>query len=274
MAYGARLIRRADARVLRHDSAYRGLALALAATPYPPGIAPEGESNVFGTLHRQTWNSVLAAVALLALPLACDIAQARDVRIQVTDPQGRALANAAVALRWDGAPPPQDDPPPAVMSQREMTFIPHVLAIPVHTSVTFPNYDPTRHHVYSFSQAKTFDIKLYVGFPQRPEYFDTPGVVSIGCNIHDQMQAFIVVMDAPRIAVTDSAGQALLTEVPDVPREVEIWHEWLSHGQTAVVRAMPADTDFMHVPIDIAPPPAPARPDGTSLQERFNRIAQ
>ena len=211
---------------------------------------------------------------LLTLLAFARAAIADDVRIRVTDPQGRPLANAAVMLRWQNAPPPESDPPPAVMSQRNMAFVPHTLAIPVHTSVTFPNFDPTRHHVYSFSEAKTFDIKLYVGFPQRPERFDNTGVVAIGCNIHDDMRAFIVVSDAPRMAVTDKSGHALIKDVPAVPRKVEIWHEWLSHGENAEIRGLAADIDFMHVPIDIAPPPAPPPRDENSLQQRFDRIAQ
>jgi hypothetical protein len=160
------------------------------------------------------------------------------------------------------------------MRQRDMTFIPHVLAVPVNTSVLFPNYDNTRHHVYSFSEAKTFDIKLYVGFPERPILFDQPGVIALGCNIHDKMHAFIVVNDAPRMAVTAKDGRAVLENVPVLPRELYIWHEWLNHGQKGVIRHAAADINFIPVDIDISPPPASPPNESMSLQQRFDRIAQ
>ncbi|MES1941199.1 hypothetical protein T5B8_13213 [Salinisphaera sp. T5B8] len=210
------------------------------------------------------------ALWLLALP----VSWCATLDVRVTDPQDRPLSNAVVTVDWPNAPAPDPNPSPAVMRQRDMTFVPHVLAIPVNTSVLFPNHDNTRHHVYSFSNAKTFDIKLYVGLPERPILFDKTGVVTLGCNIHDSMHAFIVVSDAPRMAVTNADGQVRFADVPARARTLRIWHEWLNIGDGGVIRRLAADTDSITVDIEISPPPAPPPNESMSLQQRFDRIAQ
>ena len=96
-------------------------------------------------------------------------------------------------------------PPPsrrAVLDQKNRMFVPHVLPIQTGTAVTFPNSDNVRHQVYSFSPAKKFQLPLYAGTPAAPVVFDKPGVVTVGCNIHDQMSAYIVVVDTPYFALT------------------------------------------------------------------------
>lgn len=206
--------------------------------------------------------------------MTCVSAQAATLRIQVTDTQGRPLPNAAVAVDWDNAPPLARNPPPATMRQQNMTFQPRVLAVPVNTDVSFPNFDNTRHHVYSFSEAKTFDIKLYVGYPERPVHFDEPGLVSVGCNIHDYMRAFIVVRDAPRNAVTDESGEVVFDDVPRVPRDVEIWQEQMDVGSDGVRRSIAADRDVVQLRVPVTrTPPTPSAQSNT-LQQRFDRIAQ
>ena len=84
-----------------------------------------------------------------------------------------------------------------VMAQENISFSPHVLIVPVGATVAFPNHDRVRHHVYSVSKPKKFDIKLYGRDETRTEAFDKPGVVALGCNIHDQMSGFIIVVDTP-----------------------------------------------------------------------------
>ena len=97
--------------------------------------------------------------------------------------------------------------PPAEMDQREKMFMPHVLAIKVNTLVRFPNSDDIRHHVYSFSPAKKFELRLYHGSTAEPVLFDKPGTVVLGCNIHDSMVAYIYVLETNYFAVSDEQGK-------------------------------------------------------------------
>jgi hypothetical protein len=89
--------------------------------------------------------------------------------------------------------------------------------------VSFPNFDTVRHHVYSFSATKTFDIKLYAGTPANPVVFDKPGVATLGCNIHDRMSAHIVVVDTPLFASSDAAGAARF-DLPAGDHVLLFWH--------------------------------------------------
>ena len=103
-------------------------------------------------------------------------------------------------------------------------FIPLVSVIQVGTSVSIPNNDTVRHHVYSFSPAKVFDIKLYSGQPANPIVFDKPGTVILGCNIHDQMLAYIQVVPTPWFAKTDASGTAVIESIPAGKYQLKAWH--------------------------------------------------
>jgi hypothetical protein len=92
------------------------------------------------------------------------------------------------------------------------------------TSVDFPNNDTIRHHVYSFSEPKRFEIKLYAGKPGQPVVFDKPGQVDIGCNIHDWMEAHVLVVDTPYFARTGADGRATVAGVPAGRYRVRPWH--------------------------------------------------
>lgn len=112
----------------------------------------------------------------------------------------------------------------AVMDQRNRTFVPHVLPIQTGTRVEFPNSDDIRHQVYSFSPAKKFQLPLYTGTPSNPIVFDKPGVATLGCNIHDRMSAYIVVVDTPYFAATGGDGQATLDNLGGGKYTVHVWH--------------------------------------------------
>jgi hypothetical protein len=108
------------------------------------------------------------------------------------------------------------------MDQRNKEFVPHVLAVHSNTNVTFPNSDNIRHQVYSFSPTKRFELKLYEGIPAA-QVFDKPGVVVLGCNIHDWMLGYIYVTDDPWFAVSDAKGQ-IAFELPAGHYKVTLWH--------------------------------------------------
>lgn len=125
--------------------------------------------------------------------------------------------------------------------QQYKQFQPFVLAIPVGAEVDFPNLDATRHHVYSFSKAKTFEIKLYKDRPHSPILFDKPGVVALGCNIHDRMQAHIYVASSPWVAVSDDKGMVEFDALEPANYQVKVWHPW--QRRSADIEAITLDGD-------------------------------
>jgi len=138
--------------------------------------------------------------------LAClgsqPLASAAELRAAVNDSKGNPLPDAVVV-----AVPEDDQVPPAkpgatVEDQVDKEFVPYVQPVRVGTYVNFPNKDNIRHHVYSFSAAKRFELPLYSGTPAAPVLFDKVGVVLLGCNIHDWMIGYIYVTDAPYFGKT------------------------------------------------------------------------
>jgi plastocyanin len=113
------------------------------------------------------------------------------------------------------------------VDQKDIQFHPFVLVVPVGAEVSFPNLDPVRHHVYSFSPAKTFELKLYAREQNRSVRFDRAGIVALGCNIHDQMTAFIDVVDTAYAVKTDATGNAVFNLPPGVIAKVDVWHPYL-----------------------------------------------
>jgi plastocyanin len=160
----------------------------------------------------------LLAATALALPLA-----AATVTVRVQDVRGRAIRDAVVYAEPVGRALPLAQKT-AIMDQKNRMFIPHVLPVQTGTSVRFPNSDDIRHHVYSFSPAKQFQLPLYKGTPATPELFDKAGVVTLGCNIHDQMSAFIVIVDTPYFSKTAANGQAVLHGVEPGRYLLRIWY--------------------------------------------------
>ncbi len=122
------------------------------------------------------------------------------------------------------------------MSQKDIQFQPFVLVVPVGAEVAFPNFDPVRHHVYSFSPAKTFELKLYGRDETRHIRFDKPGVVAVGCNIHDSMSAYIRVVDTPYAAKTAANGEVTISGLPAGAVNITIWHPYLKAARNEMVR--------------------------------------
>ena len=120
---------------------------------------------------------------------------------------GKPLVGAVVTLEAEAPALPPAPPVDAIMDQVNLAFVPDVLVIPVHSSVQFPNSDAISHQVYSFSSARQFQLPLYRGKPYPPVTFDQPGIVTLGCNIHDNMLAYIVVTAAPFFGRTDADGK-------------------------------------------------------------------
>lgn len=156
-------------------------------------------------------------------------AQSR-LMVHVQDAQGRPLPGALVFLESEQAAREVRPMPDQELAQVNKAFVPQVLPITRGTAVHFPNRDTVRHHVYSFSQPKPFELKLYIGSPAKPVVFDQAGVVVIGCNIHDHMVAWILVLDTPYFALTDQQGRAELTLSPAPNYRLRAWHPRLPAG--------------------------------------------
>jgi hypothetical protein len=201
----------------------------------------------------------LIAPLLAALSLAGP-SWAGDLAVTLVTPNGRAVANAVVMVRPQGFSPraPIRFPWPYRMAQKDMQFEPFVLIVPVGAEVTFPNLDEVRHHVYSFSPAKTFELKLYGRDETRTVRFDVAGVVGLGCNIHDDMSAFVRVVDTPFAAKTSARGEVVIRDLPAGAAMVTIWHPFLKVRGGEVIRqvTVPASgTVALSAPIDLRTPP-------------------
>jgi plastocyanin len=173
--------------------------------------------------HRTAFRALGGLAALLCALAAPGTAGAATLAITVLTSDGRSLQGAVVtAHALDG---PARKPPPikAVMDQVNRAFAPDLLVIPVGSTVTFPNSDSVSHQIYSFSAAKRFQLPLYRGNPNPPVHFDQAGVVTLGCNIHDEMVGYLVVTDAPYYGRTDTRG-AWSNEVAHGRYRITIWH--------------------------------------------------
>jgi len=150
---------------------------------------------------------------------------AGSLEVRIRDQKGGPVADAVVYAEAHGGSAPSNRQ--AVIDQRNKQFIPYVTAVEVGTSILFPNKDNIRHHVYSLSPAKRFELPLYAGIPAAPVLFDKEGFVTLGCNIHDWMIAYVAVLSTPYFQVTGRDGRVTLKDVPPGKYTVEAWHPLL-----------------------------------------------
>jgi plastocyanin len=171
--------------------------------------------------------SALRVLAGLFAAGATALASAATLDVAAVDADGKPLADAVVLLEPVGAKAPVKPLADVQISQAKRQFQPRVTVVTVGTPVTFPNFDTVRHHVYSFSAAKTFELKLYAGVPNAPIVFDKPGIAVLGCNIHDNMAAWVVIADTPWFARSGATGQARIDNVPAGSYRLRVWHPGL-----------------------------------------------
>ncbi len=175
-----------------------------------------------------------ARLAFLAVLLSASaLAHAANVNVVVTDASGKPLKDAVVMLESTGAHMAVKPMQGVQIAQHDLQFNPQITVVTVGTPVLFPNEDTVKHHVYSYSAAKTFQIKLYAGVPHTPIVFDKPGVAVLGCNIHDDMLAWVVVSDTPLWARSGPNGQARVADVPPGSYQLHLWHSTLAETTPA-----------------------------------------
>lgn len=197
---------------------------------------------------------LFAAGLVLSAPLA-----AAPLSVRVSDAAGRPVRDAVVIFypsRGARIPPRGAR---YIVSQKNLQFHPFVSIVPVGADVSFPNLDPTKHHVYSFSPAKRFELKLFARDQSRTVRFDKPGVVALGCNIHDAMSAYIVVTDSAWTARTNAQGVASFADAPNAPGRVTAWHPYLRAPGGIAQQGLAASQRSASFSVRLRPPP-PAMP--------------
>ena len=196
------------------------------------------------------------AFAGVATPLA-----AAPLNVRVVDASGRPVRDAVVTLYPAGSARPAHASGRYVVAQQNLQFRPFLTVVPVGADVSFPNLDPTKHHVYSFSTAKRFELKLFAKDQSRTVHFDRPGVVALGCNIHDQMSAFIFVTDTGWTARTNAQGIASFADAPNAPARVAVWHPYLKAPGGQVQQSIAATQRNLGFQVRLRPPQAMAMTD-------------
>ena len=186
------------------------------------------------------------------------LTQAADLTIDVLNTTGGPIENAVVYAEPENKTfLPQAG---SIIEQRGKQFNPLVSVVQTGTDITFPNFDSVRHHVYSFSPAKTFELKLYSGVPANPVKLDKAGTVVLGCNIHDYMLAFIKVVDTPYFAKTNSLGKAVLKDLPNGNYTLKAWHYALAKEKDIVEKPINIKTlQLVTLNLDLKPFLIPAR---------------
>jgi plastocyanin len=160
------------------------------------------------------------------------------VEVQTVGSDGKALPEVVVFLESREAKAAAKPLTGIEVEQVKRRFNQRVTVVTVGTEVAFPNNDTVRHHVYSFSPAKTFELKLYAGKPANPVLFDKAGIAVLGCNIHDSMLAWVVVVETPYHAVADASGMLRLDKVPPGNYRLRSWHPGLRPGAPATDEAL------------------------------------
>ena len=199
-------------------------------------------------------------LSLIALAIATP-AMAGDLSVTIKDAAGQPVTDAVVTLHPAASDRgPSKFPWPYTMTQQDIAFHPFVLIVPVGATVSFPNKDKVRHHVYSFSPAKRFQLKLYGEDETRTIVFDKAGVVALGCNIHDRMMAFIDVVDTPW-AAKSVAGKAVIVDAPAGAAVLTIWHPFLKGAAAPISKTivLSARGGEETVTLDLRPPPTPGK---------------
>lgn len=197
-----------------------------------------------------------AAIAWLAI--ASVPALAGSLTVRIVDARGHPISDAVVTLKSEGAAVPLPRARNGYqVTQQDTQFHPFVTVVPVGTTVAFPNMDPFKHHVYSFSSAKRFELKLFARDQTRSVTFDRPGVVAIGCNIHDSMSAYIFVTDTVWSARSGANGMVVFRDTPAHAFNLQVWHPYLRAPGGITTRLMAAGSADRSetIAISLRPPP-------------------
>jgi plastocyanin len=199
---------------------------------------------------------MIVALALLILGGTSHVSYAQSrLTVALKDGQNAAVVGAVVMMQPNAGTPLQARPlaREVQIDQIDREFVPRVSIAAVGARVSFPNRDVVQHSVYSFSKIKTFEIPIYAGESPQTIVLDKPGVISLGCNIHDWMVGYIVVVDAPIAEVTKADGVATIADLPRGTYTVRIWHPQLKGGEMTQTVSMNQEAVRLEVVLDTAP---------------------
>jgi len=178
-----------------------------------------------------------AILIVAAQGLFLQAAVAAVLNATVEDRSGAPVENAVVtATRLNAKSTGIAVEADGLVDQVNKEFVPYVTVIQVGTRIRFPNSDKIRHHVYSFSPAKRFELPLYAGKAAAPVLFDKPGIVVMGCNIHDWMVGYVYVADTPFFGRTEANGSVQLRDLPGGDYRVQIWHPEMDAPEQTTTR--------------------------------------
>ena len=179
----------------------------------------------------------------VVLMLAATSSYGGEVDVVVVDNDGQPVSDVAVyATRTDGRQQIESRAGTAVMDQVGKQFVPHLLVVQTGTLVEFPNSDTVAHHVYSFSHPNKFTLPMYKGTAHPPVTFEHSGVVTLGCNIHDHMLGYILVVDSAAFTKTDENGSASLSLDNPQEFEIKIWSPRIRDGVELLTVVSPDPT--------------------------------
>lgn len=196
----------------------------------------------------------------LALAGAASSLAAAPLSVRVVDSLGHPVPDAVVILHpQGGAARSPHSGGRFVITQQNLQFHPFITVIPVGADVSFPNLDSTKHHVYSFSPAKRFELKLFAKDQSRSVHFEKAGVVALGCNIHDQMTAFILVTDSAWTARTNAQGMVVFGDAPSSAARLTVWHPYLPAPRNEAQQMVGPAQHSASFQVRLRPPP-PAMP--------------
>ena len=162
---------------------------------------------------------------LLIFLLASNFVFAGDLQVRFIDADGAPIFDAVVEIITPSVPVPDDWDLTGIMDQVDKEFIDNVVTIVAGSYITFPNSDNIQHHVYSFSDNKSFELPLYSGNEADPILFDVPGVAVVGCNIHDWMLGYIYVSSSHLVTKSNENGLAVIPGLEAGDYQIQIWHE-------------------------------------------------
>lgn len=196
-------------------------------------------------MRKRIWLQL--PIQVLALSVVAQVALGGTLSGEVKLKGKRVAGDAVVYL--DGSINGKKLSPaakPTIMDQKDLVFIPHVLPVLLGSTVEFPNGDDIRHNVYSPSPAKRLNLGTYPPGTTKKVTFDKPGVVELRCNVHDEMLAFILVMENPYYALTDASGHFSISGIPSGRYRVKVWHQkWIAPPKTIeMMEERPIQVEF------------------------------
>jgi len=220
-------------------------------------------------------HAVSFSLAALVAAVISSAASAATLTADFVDALGKPVNDAVLTLK--GSANLNSPAPKADMDQRNQEFAPHVLAVRTGTEIKFPNSDNIRHQVYSFSTPKRFELRLYGGTPSAPVLFDKPGVVVLGCNVHDWMLGYVYVTDDGWFGVSNAQGSLTLDQLPPGHYSATLWHPQLADMQPIAAGDIDVPAGGLHQRFSLALQPKsndmPSAPPPSTFGDAFNKAA-